>query len=238
MTRTSLLSAALAAVCAGALHAQSPAPAPAPSAAAAPAALADTGRFIVRRGADTVAVETFGRRDVTLTGTLLIPKTSHSEEYVARIAPDETIPMIEINVLEPWKVVEWEGIDTTKLPKRPPHVVQQARAIFRGDSVAVDNLRSSGIDTRVFGTQTGALPYLNLSFALLQQALRRATAAGGQVPFFNLAGTATAVATVTRAGADSAKLTLGPVEMDFRLDRDGRILAARIPSQNVTVERQ
>ncbi len=224
MTHTILLSAALAALCAGAAEAQTAAP--------------DSGRFIIRHGADTVAVETFGRHDVTLAGTLEIPKTSTSETFTATIAPDQTIPLVEVIIREPPKVLSSEGLDVATMPHREPHIVERARAIFRGDSVAVDAMRSSGIATRVFGTQVGALPYVNLSFALLEQALRRAATTGGQVPFFNLAGTQTLVATVTRAGADSAQMKFGDVQIDFRLDPQSRILGARIASQNVIVERQ
>jgi hypothetical protein len=223
MTRTILLSAALAAVLAGAAEAQT---------------AADSGRFIIRHGRDTVAVETFGRHDVNLVSTLEIPKAGKSETFSATIAPDGTIPLVEVIVKEDAPTVIPAGVDSTKFPKTTPRIVQRARAIFKNDSVAVDAMRDNGLDTRIFGTQAGALPYVNLSFSLLEQALRRASAAGGQVPFFNLAGSSTLVATVTRAGADSAQMKLGDVQIDFRLDPQSRILGARIASQDVSVERQ
>ena len=52
-------------------------------------------------------------------------------------------------------------------------MVQRARVIFKEDSAAVDEVSGQGIETRVFGTQRGAIPYLNISFALLEQAVRR-----------------------------------------------------------------
>ena len=55
--------------------------------------------------------------------------------------------------------------------------MQRARVIFKEDSAAVDDVSSDGMQTRVFGTERGAVPYLNLSFALLEQAVRRARVA-------------------------------------------------------------
>ena len=53
-------------------------------------------------------------------------------------------------------------------------MVQRARVIFKEDSAAVDAVGGEGLQTRLFATMRGAVPYLNLSFALLEQAVRRA----------------------------------------------------------------
>ena len=79
-----------------------------------------------------------------------------------------TLPLIEVTVRE--------GADTGQTKAR---IVQRARVIFKEDSAAVDEMGDGGIQTRVFGTEAGAIPYLNLSFALLEQAVRRARAAHG-----------------------------------------------------------
>jgi hypothetical protein len=121
---------------------------------------------------------------------------------------------------------------------------QQTRIIFRDDSVAVDDVSGHGLVTRVFGTSRGAVPYLNLSFALLEQAVRRdravrgkAQAGGGGVPFFNLGGGQTVSARLDPAAGDSLSLAIGKVEFRLRVDADGRVLGARIPAQDVTVDR-
>src|SRR5207245_8340863 len=81
-------------------------------------------------------------------------------------------------------------------------VVQQARVSFKGDSAPVDDISGRGLQTRVFGTERGVIPYLNLSFALLEQAVRRSRAAApgssvpAQVAFFNLRRGQTLVAKV------------------------------------------
>ena len=82
-------------------------------------------------------------------------------------------------------------------------LVQRARVIFREDSAAVDAVISQNIETRVFGTERGAIPYLNMSFALLEQAVRRTRAPGATadaVPFFNLGGGQTVSAQGLAAG--------------------------------------
>jgi hypothetical protein len=119
-------------------------------------------------------------------------------------------------------------------------VVQRARVIFKEDSAAVDDVTNHGLQTRVFGTERGAVPYLNLSFALLEQAIRRSRAADPdetQVPFFNLGGGQTVDGRVSPLGTDSLALAIGSVEFHLRVDQTGRVLGGRIPAQGVVVER-
>jgi hypothetical protein len=190
---------------------------------------ADSGRFVVRHAGDTVAVETFARSASKLEGTLALRNSKKtSEHYSAAIAPDGTLPLIEVTVRE--------GIDTGATRAQ---VVQRARVIFKEDSAAVDEVGNTGLMSRVFGTSVGAIPYLNLSFALLEQAVRRARRSGGepQVSFFNLAGGQTVTAKVSALGADSVQVEIGNIQFHLRLDREGRVLGGRIPSQDVVAER-
>ena len=138
-------------------------------------AATDSGSFLVRRGRDTVATERFVRTATKLEGTLSIRNAkATSERYAAVLAPDGSVPLIEVTVQE--------GADSGS---SRPRIVQRARVIFKEDSAAVDEIGSSGLVTRVMGTESGAIPYLNLSFALIEQAVRRARAAnqGSSVPF-------------------------------------------------------
>lgn len=201
-----------------------------PAMSAAQTVAADSGTFVVRHAQDTIATERFARTPVKLEGTLALrnPKRT-SERYSAVIAPDATLPLIEITVRE--------GVDSGTAKAR---IVQRARVIFKQDSAAVDEVGSAGLVTRVFGTEEGAVPYLNLSFALLEQAVRRAraTAGGSDVAFFNLGGGQTLSARMTPVGSDSLRLDIGDVRYHLRVDREGRLLGGRIPSQNVLVERR
>ncbi len=195
-----------------------------------PATVADSGTFLVLHGADTAARETFSRTATELRGQLRLADAAHGvQQYLAVIAPDNTVPVIEVTVREDSD----SGVDKGQ-------IVQRARVIFKEDSAAVDALTDRGIETHLFGTQRGAIPYLNLSFALLEQTVRRARAMPAgvtEVPLFNLGGGETAVAKLTPVSSDSLSLKLGEVEFHLQVDSAGRILSAGIPEQNLKVER-
>jgi hypothetical protein len=191
---------------------------------------ADSGSFVVRHASDTVAIERFSRTGIKLEGTLALrnPKKT-SEHYSAVIAPDATLPLIEVTVRQ--------GVDSGPVKAK---IVQRARVIFKEDSAAVDEVGDAGLVTRVFGTEVGAIPYLNLSFALLEQAVRRArmTQGASRLAFFNLGGGQTISARISPLGSDSLKLDIGDIRFHLRVDREGRVLGGRIPSQNVVADRQ
>ena len=191
--------------------------------------VSDSGTFVVRHGRDTVATEQFTRSETKLEGTLFIKdKKKTTQRYTGVIAPDATLPLLEVTVRE--------GSDSAG---RKARVSQRARVIFKEDSVAVDVIGGDGLQTRVFQTDRGAVPYLNLSFALLEQAVRRARVSDtSQVAFFNLGGGQTVTATVSRFATDSVRLAIGNVEYRLRVDQAGRILGGRIPSQDVVVNRR
>ncbi len=208
----------------------------------APAALgaqtaADSGTFIVRHSGETVATEQFSRTQTSLEGTLALRNARRtSQRYNAVVGPDATLPLIEVTVRE--DADSGRGRTPGKARSR---IVQRARVIFKNDSAAVDDVTGNGLTTRVFGTQRGALPYLNLSFALLEQAIRRAqtqTDGPREVAFFNLGGGQTLSAKVSPLGGDSLALDIGKVEYHLRVDPHGRVLGGRIPAQDLVAERQ
>jgi hypothetical protein len=193
-------------------------------------AVADSGMFVVRHGTDTVATERFTRKDTNIEGVLAIHNARNtSQRYTAVVAPDATVPMIDVAVRE--------DSDSGRVKQK---LVQRARVIFREDSAAVDAIINQNIVTRVFGTQRGAIPYLNMSFALLEQAVRRTRSPGaaGAVPFFNLGGGQTVSAKVEPLGKDSVAIDIGNVDFRLKVDEKGRVLGGAIPSQNVLVERR
>jgi hypothetical protein len=192
--------------------------------------VSDSGTFVIRHARDTVAEEQFTRTGTNLKGTLAIrDKKQTSQGYTAVVAPDATLPLIEVTVRE--------GTDSGG---RKARVTQRARVIFKEDSAAVDAIGGDGLQTRLFQTERGALPYLNLSFALLEQAVRRSRAMpeNTQVSFFNLGGGQTVSARVSPLGADSLRLDIGNVEYHLRVDSSGRVLGGRIPAQDVIAERR
>ena len=195
-----------------------------------PAQSPDSASFLVRRGRDTVATERFVRTATKLEGTLSIRNSKGtSERYAAVLAPDASVPLIEVTVQE--------GADSGT---SRPRIVQRARVIFKEDSAAVDEIGRSGLVTRVMGTESGAIPYLNLSFALIEKAVRRARAAnhGSSVPFFNLGGGQTLVARLSPMNADSVRMDIGDTRYELRLNADGQLVGARIPAQNLVADRR
>ncbi len=192
-------------------------------------AQADSGVFVVRHVDDTVATETFARTATAIEGTLALRNSAAtSQRYTAVLAPDGTVPLIEVTVRE--------NEDSGRVKGK---IISRARVIFKEDSAAVDEANSRGLRTFVFGTRRGAIPYLNLSFALLEQAVRRARASGAasEVPLFNLGGGQTVNGKVATLGVDSLSLAIGTVEYHLRMDTAGRLLGARIPAQNVVAQR-
>jgi hypothetical protein len=193
-------------------------------------ATVDSGSFVVRHASDTVAIERFTRTATKLEGTLALrnPKMT-SERYSAVIGPDATLPLIEVTVRE--------GVDTGAVK---PKVIQRARVIFKDDSAAVDEVGSAGLMTRVFVTKVGAVPYLNLSLALLEQAVRRmrVTQGASELAFFNLGGGQTLSARITPLDGDSLKIDIGKIRFHLQVDPEGRVLRGWIPSQDVIVERR
>ena len=191
--------------------------------------VADSGTFVVRHSGDTVATETFSRKATSIQGTLNLNNYKHTfHRYTAIVAPDASVPMIDIQVRE--------DADSGRVKAR---LLQRARVIFKEDSAAVDAVIGQTISTQVLGTQVGAMPYLNMSFALLEQAVRRSRAQGAstQVPFFNMAGGQTVSGTLTPVGKDSLALAIGEVEFRLRVDPEGRVLGGTIPAQDVFVDR-
>jgi hypothetical protein len=200
----------------------------APAAAQTPA---DSGTFVVRHSGDTVATETFSRGETSIQGVLTINNSKPTfQRYTAILAPDESVPLIDVAVRE--------DADSGRVKAK---LVSRARVIFREDSAAVDAVIGQSIETRVFGTQAGAIPYLNMSFALLEQAIRRSRAQGatpGSVPFFNLGGGQTVNGTLHPVGTDSLALAIGEVEFRLKVDPVGRVLGGAIPQQGVVIDRR
>lgn len=191
---------------------------------------ADSGTFVIRHGADTVATEDFARTPTTVAGTLFLRNSRNTfQRYNLVVAPDATVPLVEVTVRE--------DADSGRAKAK---LVQRSRVIFREDSAAVDAVIGQRVETLVFGTRHGAVPYLNMSFAMLEQAVRRSRSPGGpaEVPFFNLGGGQTVSGKISPLGSDSLNLAIGDVVFHLRVDPEGRVLGGRIPAQDVVVDRR
>jgi len=190
--------------------------------------------FVLRRGADTVVVERFSRTRDLLSGDIDV-RGQGSIEYQASLDyPAQTVSRILV------------GMVPASTPKAT--ATQRATAVFRGDSVIVENVFGDSTRTNRYATQVGAVPYVNPSVAMAEQIVRRARVLGGgpqaqpvgsvPLPVF-VAGTGgqTVVATVTFAGADSVQLNLAGTALRFAIDRNLRIVGGAVPSQGLTIVR-
>jgi len=189
--------------------------------------------FAVLRGADTIAVERFERGTPKWSGTLVIRKQPLPQYEVWSVVrgPERGVVLMEVSEKE-----------APADARQKPRLIQEARLIFKDDSVAIDAVTSGGLMTRLYQTRIGAMPYLNLSFAMIELALdeARRLQPGGTgpvpVPLFNLAGGQTADAIVT-LGTGRATVQVGPVAIECVLLPDGRIRSATIAAQQLRAER-
>jgi hypothetical protein len=193
---------------------------------------ADSAGFVVMKNADTVAIERFERTDVTWKGTCAGQQEGCRRQLVDRDAPDGTVPLVE--VMESQKPPD---------PRMKARVISRARIIVKGDSVSVDQMTPNGLVTRLFQSEEGVVPYLNLSFGMLEVGLRQAQVAaqkdslGLKVYFFNLGGGQTVRGTLVQNADGKAVLNIGEVQFDLVIAPDGRLLSAAIPAQGLKVER-
>jgi len=180
--------------------------------------------FVIRRGNDTVAVERFTRTPARLEGELALQGTP-MQRFTAELAPNALVPRFEYSV-------QATGASAPLV---------SATVVFRGDSALATVSAPGAPPEQRFAPGAGALPYVNLSGALLEQMVRRATVLGGDsvtVPFFAVANGQSFRATVRRYGTDSATITLPPgVELRLRTDVSGRMLGGCVPAQGITIER-
>lgn len=193
----------------------------------APVAAAQEVTYVVRRGSDTVAVETVRRTAGRLEATLLDPGQRVRWRYAATLGPGETVVRFENSFAL--------ASDTIGAEPR-----QRAELAFEGDSVIA--IINPGAEARVqrLGTRAGALPFINPSFALIEQAVRRARVLGGDsvaVPLFAVSGGQTFDALVLRAGTDSVEVRIGAAVAHFRMDAAGMLASGTVPAQGLVLER-
>jgi hypothetical protein len=195
-------------------------------AAARPAA-AQEATYVLRGATDTVAVESVRRMPGRLEATLLDFGQRIRWQFTATLGEGETVARFE-NAFA-------LATDTAGAEPR-----QRAEMSFEGDSViAIINPGPAARVQRI-GSRPGALPFINPSFVLIEQAIRRARALGGDsvaVPLFAVSGGQTFEATVLRQGADSVEVRIGAARAYFRLDAAGTLVSGSVPAQGLVLER-
>jgi dienelactone hydrolase len=177
--------------------------------------------FYLIVGSDTLTIERSARGAGELRFELFDRKSRSRVEAVGRLSGDALVQSLSEKVFV-------SPADTA------PALRVTAR--FSGDSVGVD--RGTGANWIRIGP--GVLPGMNVSAALLEQALLRARAIGGDsvtIPLIFLPNGPSAPATIIRRSDTAATVRIGSVSMEAELSADGRLLGASIPSQGARYAR-
>jgi uncharacterized protein len=186
----------------------------------------DEGGFVVRMGADTFAVERFTRTADRLEGEMRGAAVGRMVYFLA-LGREATAPELTMRAWMP-------GAAAESAPR------QEVRVSMRSDSAIVRISAAGGEQTQRFLSEPLAIPYVNPSFALTEQIVRRAFAIGGEevrVPVFMLQGGQTISFTVRRTGQDSVSVIVGGAAIEAVVDPSGRLLRGAIPAQRLSFER-
>lgn len=177
---------------------------------------------------DTISVERFTRTGARLDGELLMTSAGARFTYTATLAPDATVPRLE-NALRP------AAADR----RAPPS--QSAVITFQGDSAIVVVAQGDRSVTQRLGSRRGALPFINPSFALVEQLVRRAFAIGGDsvsLPIFLVQGGQTLPVTIRRITRDSVVVDLaGGAPARLSVGTAGEITGGAVPAQGLRIVR-
>jgi dienelactone hydrolase len=193
----------------------------------APAALAaqtqpERAAFVIRVGADTIALERFTRTPASVEGELTIRNQARIG-YTLTTSADARATGMRLRA----------GPDREEAPRG---AAQEMSIRFAGDTAIAT---AAGQERRV--AAAGAIPFVNPSFALMEQMLMRGRRIGGRdsvsVPMLEVNSMSVVPARIRWLGADSAVVAIGNVEMRARVDAAGRLLGVAVPSQRLTVER-
>ena len=187
-------------------------------------ALAQSETFVLRIGKDTIALETFVRSATRLEGDLSGPTLPNRLRYSVDFAANSQ-----------W-VMQFEVI-----PKGADTPSVRGHLTLRGDTVyAILTRAGAKQPEQRFASQRIALPFANPSFALTELITTRAQRVPGDsavAPIFVVESGATMPTKVKWFASDSARFSLGGVDLNLQLDARGRIMRASVPMQNLTVER-
>lgn len=183
-----------------------------------------TRTILLKAGTDTIAIEQVQRSPGRLESELLFPSANQRWHFLATIGTDERV----IAFGNEFRL----STDASTAPAR-----QSARLAFSDDSVFVTFSGPTPPPQRLASAR-GAMPYLNPSFALVEQALRRARLRGrgdATVPLFAVDGGQTIPGEVRWLGADSVEFSIGGVASRLAIGADGNIRGGWVPSQGLTI---
>jgi len=180
--------------------------------------------ILLLTGTDTIAVEQVTRGPGRLEGDLLFRGGNQRWHYVATLGPGDEVTALDNEFRN--------ATDTVGSPAR-----QRARLVFAGDSVFVSFDGPTPAPQRL-GTRPGALPFINPSFALVEQAIRRRLRLGSDtlsMAFFAVAGGQTFPVAMQRVGGDSIVVSLAGAPARLAIRADGTITGGAVPAQGLRI---
>ena len=181
-----------------------------------PAQQAERATFYLLVGPDTITVERTERTPTRLTFQIFEPRRRTKAEVRADLGAAGLVSRVSEDVF---------GSDRDTVP------ALRVVARFLDDSVGVDR----GANTSWVRVGVGALPGMNVSAALLEQALIRWRALATDsvsIPVMFLPAGPSAPMTIVARGTDSAVVRIGAATMYASVTPEGRLMGASIPSQN------
>lgn len=181
--------------------------------------------FVLRAGKDTVSVERITRSPGRVEGELLFRVANQRWHYLATVGPDERILSLE-------NEFRYATDLASALPRQTAHFV------FAGDSVFVSVTSPNSLQQRL-GSRQGAIPYINPSFGLVEQAVRRGFVVKGDsldIPLFALSGGVTITARLVRMGRDSVWFTVSGAATKLSIGPDGSIRGGVVPGQALQLD--
>lgn len=180
----------------------------------------------VKRGTETLATEHYTRGPGSLEGTVSV-RGGAVFVYRMETRPDGAVARATLDVHASDAA---EGV--------PP--MGSMAVAFQGDSAVLERSGAAGTGMSRLASAAGAVPFVNLSAGVLEQAVSRARALGGDtatVPLFVVLGGTTLSAQVVGARTGEASITVNGVPLRLALDPEGRVLGGWVPSQGVVFER-
>ncbi|HEX7121558.1 MAG TPA: alpha/beta fold hydrolase [Gemmatimonadaceae bacterium] len=176
---------------------------------------------------DTVAIERFSRSPDSVAAELLVQVAGARFTFTAALGPDATVSRL---------------VNEFRAASAPRDTTPAQRAIitFRGDSAIAEITTGTNTVVQRLGTQAGAVPFINPSFVLVEQIVRRARQMGGDsadVPVFVVQGGATMPFQIRALPGDSVLASLGGAPARLAVDADGAIMGGVVPSQGLRIIR-
>jgi dienelactone hydrolase len=180
--------------------------------------------ILLLKGQDTVIVERIRRSDSTVTA--IIAGTGLPRMNVSMVlAPTHLVRTMTLAAYGPGAPADAQPLQT-------------ATVAFDGDTARLEIRAGGGTRNLALGTKADALPIINNDFVTMEQAVRRARAAGVRtltVPLFALSTGVTIEAELDLFHADSARFSVAGNVSVVSLDAPGNVTGGHLPGQGIDI---